>query len=65
MINATLTTNSMTPLDQWQDFLARQVPMLWQPNGAYQLTEIASNLRGVTPQSTTLNINPENWYFVK
>jgi peptide/nickel transport system substrate-binding protein len=64
MINATLTTNSLTPMDQWQDFLAKQVPVIWQPNGAYQLTEVVNNLRGVIPQSTTLNINPENWYFV-
>ncbi len=64
MINATLTTSSMTPLDQWQDFLAKQVPVIWQPNGVYELTEITSNLRGVIPQSTTLNLNPETWYFV-
>jgi peptide/nickel transport system substrate-binding protein len=64
MINATLTTNSMSPLDQWQNFLAKQVPVIWQPNGVYELTEIVDNLRGVVPQSTTLNLNPENWYFV-
>jgi hypothetical protein len=29
------------------------------------LTEIADNLKGVTPQSATLVITPENWYFVK
>jgi len=39
--------------------------MIFQPNAAYQLTEIANNLRGVTPQDSTLNINPEDWYFVK
>jgi peptide/nickel transport system substrate-binding protein len=64
MINATLTTNSTTPLDNWQDYLAKQVPVIWQPNGVYELTEITNNLRGVLPQSTTLNLNPENWYFV-
>jgi peptide/nickel transport system substrate-binding protein len=64
MINATLTTNSTGPLDSWQDFLSKQVPVIWQPNGVYELSEITSNLRGVIPQSTTLNINPENWYFV-
>lgn len=64
LINATLTTNSMTPMDNWQDFLAKQVPVIWQPNGVYELTEITNNLRGVIPQSTTLNLNPENWYFV-
>jgi hypothetical protein len=35
------------------------------PDGAYSLTEIAGNLRGVEPQSPTLSINPEDWYFVK
>jgi peptide/nickel transport system substrate-binding protein len=64
MINATLTTNSTGPLDSWQDYLAKQVPVIWQPNGVYELTEITNNLRGVIPQSTTLNLNPENWYFV-
>jgi len=49
----------------WQDYLAAQLPVLWQPNADYQLTEIAGNLKGVTPQSPTLSINPENWYFVK
>jgi peptide/nickel transport system substrate-binding protein len=39
--------------------------VIWQPNGDYQLTEVANNLKGVTPQSTTLSINPENWYFTK
>jgi peptide/nickel transport system substrate-binding protein len=64
MINQTLTTNSLTPLYNWQDYLSTQLPVIWQPNGAYQLTEVANNLRGATPQSSTLNINPENWYFV-
>jgi hypothetical protein len=32
---------------------------------AYQITELAGNLEGVLPQSPTLSINPETWYFVK
>ena len=32
----------------WQDYLAPQLPVMWQPNAAYQLTEIANNLKGVT-----------------
>ena len=42
-----------------------QLPVIWAPDAAYQLTEIASNLKGALPQSPTLSINPENWYFVK
>ncbi len=65
LINQTLTSSSLTPLYNWQDFLQTQVPEMWQPNGVYELSEIASNLHGVTPQAPTLNITPENWYFTK
>jgi peptide/nickel transport system substrate-binding protein len=65
LINRTLASDNLSLLYQWQDFLATQLPVMFQPNGVYQLTEIASNLRGVTPQSPTLSIEPESWYFVK
>ena len=65
LINATLLNSGMEALYNWQDYLAKQLPFIWQPNGAYQLTEVYNNLRGVIPQSTTLGINPENWYFVQ
>jgi peptide/nickel transport system substrate-binding protein len=50
---------------KWQDYLSSQLPVLRQPNADYQLNEIANNLKGVTPMSPTLSINPENWYLVK
>ena len=65
LINNTLTSNSVQSLDTWQDYLTQQLPVIWQPNGVYQLSEIVNTLRGVIPQSSTLNINPEDWYFVK
>jgi peptide/nickel transport system substrate-binding protein len=65
LINQTLTSSGTGPLYQWQDYLSKQVPVIWQPQGPYQLTEISNRLRGVVPQSTTLNLNPENWFFVK
>jgi peptide/nickel transport system substrate-binding protein len=49
----------------WEDYLATQLPVMFQPNGVYTLTEIVDNLKGVTPQSPTLAFNPENWYFTK
>ena len=63
LISQTLTSTANQALYTWQDYLSQQLPVIWQPNGAYQLTEVAGDLRGVTPQSTTLGINPENWYF--
>jgi len=65
LIQKTLTSNNNQFMNDWQNYLATQLPMMWQPNADYQLTEVSNNLRGATPQSPTLNINPENWYFVK
>jgi peptide/nickel transport system substrate-binding protein len=65
LINQTLTSSSPSALYNWQDYLAMQVPFVWQPNGAYEMSEVADNLRGVLPQDTTGNLNPEDWYFVK
>ena len=58
-------TPALQYIYQWQDYLAPQLPVEYQPNAAYTLTEVASNLKGVLPQSPTLSITPENWYFVK
>jgi peptide/nickel transport system substrate-binding protein len=65
LINKTLTSGNLAYLDRWQDYLASQLPVEWAPTPAWLLTEVASNLRGVLPQSPTLNITPENWYFVR
>ncbi len=64
-INTTLTTDNPQAMYAWQDYLAQQLPVMFQPNGAYQLTEVNSKLKGVTPQSPTLTLTPETWYFVK
>jgi peptide/nickel transport system substrate-binding protein len=64
-IEKTLTSSDLNNMYTWQDFLAPQLPLMWQPSAVYELTEIANNLKGVTPQETTLNLTPENWYFVK
>jgi peptide/nickel transport system substrate-binding protein len=65
LIQKTLTSGAMQDMYTWQDYLAQQLPEIWAPDAAAQLTEIASNLKGALPQSSTLSINPENWYFVK
>jgi peptide/nickel transport system substrate-binding protein len=65
LINKTLTSSNLQYMYTWQNYLATKLPMMWQPWAAYTLTEVADNLKGVLPQSSTLSINPENWYFVK
>ena len=65
MIKQTMISSDVQALYNWQDYLATQLPEIWQPNADYQLTEIASNLGGVTPLSPTISITPESWYFMK
>jgi hypothetical protein len=57
MINQTLTNSSQQVLYNWQDYLAKQLPLEWQPNAPYQLTEVSSNLRGVP----VLRVDGERW----
>jgi peptide/nickel transport system substrate-binding protein len=65
LIEKTLTSGNLSYMYAWEDYLSAQLAQEWQPEPAFQLTEIASNLKGVLPQSSTESINPENWYFVK
>ena len=65
LINSTLTTSASSAMYSWQNYMQPQLPVQYQPNGVYELTEIKDNLHGVNPQPVTLAINPENWYFVK
>ncbi len=59
------TNDTTTNLDQYQNYLAQQLPSLWQPNADYELTEVADNLRGVAPQNPFAVLLPEYFYFVK
>jgi peptide/nickel transport system substrate-binding protein len=65
LIEKTLTSGNLSYMYDWEDFLSAQLAQEWQPEPAFQLTEVANNLKGALPQSPTESINPENWYFVK
>jgi peptide/nickel transport system substrate-binding protein len=65
MINETLTSGNLQALYNWENYLANELPVMFQPSSAYSMTEVVNNLKGVLPQSPTMSLNPENWYFVK
>jgi peptide/nickel transport system substrate-binding protein len=65
MIKQTLTNDNLQLFYNWQNYLAPQLPVEYTPDAAYTLSEVANDLKGVLPQSPTLSINPEDWYFVK
>jgi peptide/nickel transport system substrate-binding protein len=60
-IAKTITTNA--GLGQYQAYVAKQLPVAFQPNPVASLVEVRHNLGGTTPESLLMAINPENWYF--
>ena len=58
-ITATIDTNQS--LTTWENYLAKQLPVIFQPDEAYALTEYNKDLTGVTPQNPFTGIEPENW----
>ena len=59
LITQTIDTNAT--LTSWENYLAKQLPDVFQPNQAYALTEYKKNLTGVTPQNPFTGIEPEAW----
>jgi peptide/nickel transport system substrate-binding protein len=65
MIEKTLTSTNLSYMYSWQNYLATKLPVEWQVNAPYLISEVSNNLKGFLPQSSTLTLNPENWYYVK
>ena len=59
------TVHGTTTLAAYQNYLANEVPVLWMPHAAFEVTEVNSKLHGAIPQSPILSLNPENWTFSK
>ncbi|MGH9298013.1 MAG: ABC transporter substrate-binding protein [Acidimicrobiales bacterium] len=65
LIAKTNVSSSLTYLTQFENYLAQQLPVVWQPNPANALAEVSTKLGGVTPFNALLNLTPEYWYFTK
>jgi peptide/nickel transport system substrate-binding protein len=60
-----LASGGYPALYAYQNYLAKQLPVLWMPQLDNQISAVSGTLRGVYPQDPLGNIYPENWYFVK
>ena len=60
-----LPSGGYPALYAYQDYLAKQLPMLWMPQLDEQISAVNDKLKGVYPQDPLGNIYPENWYYVK
>ncbi len=63
MIHQTNVSANMNVFFQWEDYLAKQLPVVWQPNAADYLLEVSNQIGGVMPFNALLNLTPEYWYF--
>jgi peptide/nickel transport system substrate-binding protein len=68
-VEATLTAPTASAefaaLFKYENYLAKQLPVLWMPNGDIQLTMYKSNLKGLVPQDVFDIIYPQDYYFAK
>ena len=60
---ATTTSNDVKALYTYEDFLAKDLPVIWIPVADAQLSLVKKTLHGWDPQDALLQFYPENWYF--
>jgi peptide/nickel transport system substrate-binding protein len=65
LIAQTTTDNSLKAIQQYEDYGAQDLPVLWTPVAQGQLSEIRTSLHGTGPQDPIFNLTPENWFFTK
>jgi peptide/nickel transport system substrate-binding protein len=60
-IIATNKSSSSSIFTTWENYLAEQLPVIWQPDPVNEW-EISKKLGGVTPINALDNLDPEYWY---
>ncbi|MCU1491050.1 MAG: hypothetical protein JWM85_2455 [Acidimicrobiaceae bacterium] len=65
LIAATDFKPGLANMMQWENYLANQLPVVFQPNVANPIDEIQKSLKGATPLNPLQAVTPENWYFTK
>lgn len=65
LIQATHTSASVSALHSYENYMATQLPVLWQPAAPQQLSAVKDTLHGALPQDPIENLYPQNWYLTK
>lgn len=63
LISDSTTQSGTAVMQAYENALAKDVPVIWQPNYTYSLTEVANGLKGATTQNPYSAINPEDWHY--
>jgi peptide/nickel transport system substrate-binding protein len=61
LILQTETSSDVAAMHTYEDYLAKQLPVIWMPVNYAQLNMINKNLKGTQPLDPLLQIYPENW----
>ena len=61
LIKATTTNSSISALYTYENYLAKNLPVIWMPSEYYQLSAVKTTLNGTLPQDPNVQIYPENW----
>jgi peptide/nickel transport system substrate-binding protein len=61
--NIHATNVTQVPLTQYENYLAQQLPVVYQPNAANPIVEYQSGMTGVVPNNVYNSLTPENWRF--
>jgi peptide/nickel transport system substrate-binding protein len=61
--NIIATNNTQVSLTKYENFLAKQLPVVFQPNFANPMNEIQKNLGGTQPANVLDALTPEEWYW--
>jgi peptide/nickel transport system substrate-binding protein len=65
LIKLTNTSSSLTALYNYENYLAKNLPAIWQPNTQLQLEEVGKNVCGFTPENPLFTWVAEEWYLCK
>ncbi|HVA21684.1 MAG TPA: ABC transporter substrate-binding protein [Candidatus Micrarchaeia archaeon] len=61
LIAQTSLVAGVTPFFAEQNYAAKNLPVIWEPDYYYQLSVISPHLKGALPQDPNLNIYPQAW----
>ena len=65
LINRTHMVTSVSAMYAYENYLARQLPVIFLPVPVLQISVISKHLHGVLPQSVLQGINPAGWSLTK
>ncbi len=61
LIEETQFSNDDAAIKAYNEFLAKDLPVLWMPNPVYQISAYKSDLQGIEPQDPMNLMYPEDW----